>query len=158
MLHLLPQAFRFLNDGVLDRAEFFLLRERIVLPGPVFVVAIQRIAYTIPDGIVRRYLRHRFKLVYDRIHQLLQRLLEIAVLLFPADGSQFVRQLQQLLLNGQGWFCDMLYLVNDLPHGLPRRFGHILVSCILPNIQIFKFCLKDLIGHGRTQFYHICPL
>ena len=88
----------------------------------------------------------------------LQRLLEIAVLLFPADGSQFVRQLQQLLLNGQGWFCDMLYLVNDLPHGLPRRFGHILVSCILPNIQIFKFCLKDLIGHGRTQFYHICPL
>ena len=49
------------------------------------------------------------------------------------------------------------YLVNDLPHGLPRRFGHILVSCILPNIQIFQFCLKDAVGHRRTQFHNSIP-
>ena len=31
LFHLLPQTLRFLNNGIFDRAEFFLLGERIVL-------------------------------------------------------------------------------------------------------------------------------
>ena len=50
LFHLLPQTIRLLNDGILDRAEFFLLRERIMLTWPVFVVALQRVAQTVPDG------------------------------------------------------------------------------------------------------------
>ncbi len=61
LLHLLTQAFRFLNNRVLDRSEFFLLRERIMLPGSVLIVALQRIAHTVPDGIIRCYLRQLFR-------------------------------------------------------------------------------------------------
>ncbi len=76
-----------------------MLGERIVLTGPVLVVALQRIAQTIPDGIVRRHLRQLFEFVHDRIHFVFQRLFEIAILLFAADCTQFQRKLQQLFLN-----------------------------------------------------------
>ena len=42
-------------------------------------------------------------------------------------------------------------------HGCPRRFGYVLISCILPNIEIFQLCLKDAVGHYRTQFYNGIP-
>ena len=65
--------------------------------GFAFVVALQRVAQTIPDGIVRRHLRQLFEFVHDGIHHILERLFEISILLFAADCTQFQRKLQQLL-------------------------------------------------------------
>ena len=42
-------------------------------------------------------------------------------------------------------------------HGCPRRFGYVLISCILPNIEIFQLCLKDAVGHCRAQFHNSIP-
>ena len=42
-------------------------------------------------------------------------------------------------------------------HGCPRRFGYVLISCILPNIEIFQLCLKDAVGHCRAQFHDSIP-
>ena len=78
---LTAQTLRFLNDGVLDGTEFFLLRERIVLPGAVLVVALQRVAQTVPDGIIRRHLRQLFEFVHDIINIVLEWLFEISILL-----------------------------------------------------------------------------
>ena len=47
------QTLRFLNDGVLDGAKFFLLREWIMLPGLAFVIDLQCVAQVVPDGIIR---------------------------------------------------------------------------------------------------------
>ena len=82
---LTAQTLRFLNDGVLDGTEFFLLGKRIVLSRFAFVVALQRIAQVIPDGLIRRHLRQIFEFVHDGIHFVFQRLFEIAILLFAAD-------------------------------------------------------------------------
>ena len=101
-----PQTLRFLNDGVLDGSEFFLLGERIVLTGPVLVVALQRIAQTIPDGLVRRHLRQLFEFVHNRIHFVFQRLFEIAILLFTVDHAQFQCKFQQFLLNRLRWIFN----------------------------------------------------
>ena len=156
--HLLPQAFRFLNDRVLDRAEFFLLREWIMLTGAIFIVALQRVADTIPDGIIRRHLRQLFQLIHDFIDLILERLFEITILLFAADHAQFRCKFQQLLLDRCGRIRDRFHAVNQIVHDCPRRFGHILVSCIFPDIEIFQFRLKDAVGHRRSQFHNSIPL
>ena len=46
---------------------------------------------------------------------------------------------------------------NKSVHGCPRRFGYVLISCILPNIEIFQLCLKDAVGHCRAQFHNSIP-
>ena len=70
-----------------------------MLPGPVFVVALQRVAQTVPDGIIRSNLRQLFEFVHDRIRFVFQRLFEIAILLFAVDRAQFQRKLHELLPN-----------------------------------------------------------
>ena len=67
-----PQTLRFLNDGVLDGLEFFLLGKRIVLSRFAFVVALQCVAQTIPDGIICCHLRQLFEFVHDGIHHILE--------------------------------------------------------------------------------------
>ena len=85
---------------------------------------------------------------------------------FTAGRAQFQRKLQQLFLDGGRWFGDGFHAINKLMHNCPRRFGYVLISCVLPNIEIFQLCLKDAVGHYRTQFYNgisfqnrllICP-
>ena len=70
-----------------------------MLPGPVFVVALQRVAQTVPDGIIRRHLRQLFQFIHDFIDLVLERLFKISVLLFAADRAQLQRKLQHFLLN-----------------------------------------------------------
>ena len=94
-----PQTLCFLNDCVLDGSEFFLLGERIVLSRFAFVVALQRIAQVIPDGIIRRHLRQIFEFVHDGIHHILEWLFEISILLFTVDRVQLQRKLHELLPN-----------------------------------------------------------
>ena len=137
-----------------------------MLPGSVFVVALQRITHPIPDGIIRRHLRQRFEFIHDGIHHVLERLFEIGVLLFSADHAQLHCKLQQLLLDRRGRIRDGFHAINKLMHNCPRRFCHVLVSCIFSNIEIFQFRLKDAVCHYRTQFHNsisfqnrllICP-
>ena len=70
-----------------------------MLTGPVLVVALQRVAQTVPDGIIRRHLRQLFEFIHDRIHHVLERLFKISVLLFAAGRAQRQRKLQHFLLN-----------------------------------------------------------
>ena len=56
-----------------------------MLTGTIFIVALQRIAQVVPDGIIRSNLRQIFEFVHDRIYFIFQRLFEIAILLFAAD-------------------------------------------------------------------------
>ena len=146
-----------MNDGVLEGSEFFLLRERIVLPGRAFVIPLQRVAQTAPDGIIRRHLRQLFELIHDLIDFVFQWLFEISILLFAADCAQLHCKLQQLLLDRCGRFGDGFHTVNEFAHNRPRRFCHVLVSCIFSNIEIFQLRLKDAVGHYRTQFYNGIP-
>ena len=134
-----------------------MLGERIVLTGAVFIVALQRVAQTIPDGIIRRHLRQFFEFVHDGIHHILERFFEIGILFFTAGRAQFQRKLQQLFLDGCRWFGDGFHAINKLMHNCPCRFGHVLISCILPNIEIFQLCPKDAVCHRRAQFYNSIP-
>ena len=56
-----------------------------MLPGSVFIVALQRVAQTIPDSIIRRHLRQLFQFIHDFIDLVLERLFEISILLFTTD-------------------------------------------------------------------------
>ena len=108
-----------------------------MLPGSVFVVALQRVAQTIPDGIIRRHLRQLFEFIHDFINLVLERRFEIAILLFATDRAQLQCQLQQLLLDGRGLGGDGFHTVNEFTHDFSRRFAHVLIGCVLPNIEIF---------------------
>ena len=108
-----------------------------MLPRAVLVVALQRVAQTVPDGIIRRHLRQLFEFVHDIINFVLEWLFEISILLFAADCAQFQSKFQQLLLNRCRYFGGEFYAVNQIVHDRPRCFGHVLVSCILPNIEVF---------------------
>ena len=129
-----------------------------MLPGSVFIVALQRVAQTIPDGIIRRHLRQLFQLIHDFIDLVLERLFEIGILLFAADRAQFRRKLQQLFLDGCRWFGDRFHAVNQIVHDFSRRFGHILIRYVFSNIEIFQLRLKDAVGHHRAQFHDSIPL
>ena len=108
-----------------------------MLPGPVFVVTLQRVTQAIPDGIIRCHLRQLLQFIHDGIYHILERLFEIGVLLFAADCAQLQRKLQQLSLDRCGRFGDGFHAVNQIVHDCPRRFGHVFIRGILANIEIF---------------------
>ena len=64
-----------------------------MLPGLAFVIALQRIAQVVPDGIIRSNLRHFFHLIHEGIHHIFERLSKISEQLFqgslpiPGTGS-----------------------------------------------------------------------
>ena len=122
-----------------------------MLPGSIFVVALQRVAQTIPDSIIRRHLRQLFQLIHNFVDLVLERLPEIAVLLFPADGSQFVCQIQQLLLDGRGRGGDGFHTVNEFTHDFSRCFSHFFVCHILLDIDFFQLIRVDRIGQNRLH-------
>ena len=64
---LTAQTLRFLDNGILNGTELFLLGQRIVMSGFALIVALQRIAQVIPDGIIRSNLRQLFLLIHDFI-------------------------------------------------------------------------------------------
>ena len=145
------QTLRSLNDCVLDGAKFFLLREWIVLPRTVLIIALQRVAQVIPGGIIRSNLRQLFEFIHDGIYHILERLFEISVLLFAADRVQRQRKLQQLLLDGGRRFGDGFHAVNQLMHDRPRRFGHFFVRHVLLDINFFQLVRVDRIGQDRLH-------
>ena len=77
-----------------------------MLPRTVLVVALQRVAQTIPDGIICCHLRQLFEFVHDSIHLILERLFEISILLFTVDRVQLQRKLHELLLNRFRWIFN----------------------------------------------------
>ena len=108
-----------------------------MLARPVLVVALQGVAQTVPDGIIRRDLRQLFQLIHDLIDLVLERLFEIAILLFPSDCAQLQSNFQQLLLDRRRWFGDGFHAVNKFSHNCPRRFGYVLIRSIFSYVQIF---------------------
>ena len=70
------------DDHVFDRAEFLLLGEREMLTGLVLVVALQLIPQFVPCLIAGRHLQLPAQFIHDAVHDLLDVLWQIAVLLF----------------------------------------------------------------------------
>ena len=122
-----------------------------MLTGSVFIVALQRVAQTIPDGIIRRHLRQRFEFIHDGIYHFFERLFEISILLFTTDHAQLQCQLQQLLLDGCRRFGDGFHSVDKSVHGCPRRFGHFFVRHVLLNIDFFQFVCINRICQNRLH-------
>ena len=122
-----------------------------MLPGPVFIIALQRVAQAVPDRIIRRHLRQLLQFIHDGIHHILERLFEISVLLFAADRAQFQRKLQQLLLDRRGRIRDRFHTINQIVHDRPRRFGHFFVRYVLLDIDFFQFIRVNCIGQNRLH-------
>ena len=122
-----------------------------MLPGPVFIVALQRVSQAIPDGIICCHLWQLFEFIHDFIGLVLERLFEIAILFFAADCAQFQRKLQQLFLDRCGWISDRFHSINQIAHNLPRRFGYFFICHVLLNIDFFQFVCVDRIRQNRLH-------
>ena len=139
---------------VFDFAKLFLLREGKMLPGGVVVVLVQLIPNAIPGFIALGHLWLLGQLIHDVVHQGLQGLLQIAVLLFPACGFQGLYQLAHVLLNDGAVAQLMCHLANQLPHGVLGRLREFLVGNILSLVERIHLIPEDAVGqlgaHGRN--------
>ena len=145
------------DDIVFNPAELFLLREREMLPRCTAAIAlVQLIPDLIPGFIALCYFRLPGQLVHDGVHQCFERFLQIAILLFPGGGFQRLHQLAHLLLDDRVVAELMLHLLNQLPHGILRRFDQFFIGNILPLVDLDHLIPEDGVGqlgaHGRNAF------
>ena len=120
------------------------------------IALVQLIPDLIPGLIALRHFRLPGQLIYDGVHQRLQRLLQIAILLFSGGGFQRLHQLAHLLLDDRVVAELMLHLLNQLPHGILRRFDQFFIGNILPLVDLDHLIPEDGVGqlgaHGRNAF------
>ena len=145
------------DNIVFDPAELFLLREREMLPRYAATIAlVQLIPDLIPGFVAFRHFRLPGQLVHDGIHQCFERFLQIAILLFPGGSFQRLHQLAHLLLDDGVVAELMLHLLNQLPHGILRRFDQLFIGNILPLVDLEHLITEDGVGqlgaHGRNAF------
>ena len=108
---------RLFDDGVLDLAEFFLLRQRWAQPFLPLGIVILYLTLQFPPCLVARiHGRQPRHLVDDLIHQLFHWLWQIAVGFLAADLTELPRQVPDHLLR-------LRVDAGHLPHGL-RQFQH----------------------------------
>ena len=131
---------------VFDFAKLFLLREGKMLPGGVVVALVQLIPNAIPGFVALGHLRLLGQLVHNVVHQGLQGLLQIAVLLFPACSFQGLYQLAHVLLNDGAVAELTCHSVNQLPHGVLGRLREFLVGNILSLVEGIHLVPGDGVG------------
>ena len=128
---------RLTDDGVLDLAEFLLLRQRRTDSLFLFGVVILYLTLQFPPRLVAhihgRQPRH---LVDDLIHQLFHGLWQIAVGFLAADLTELPRQIPDHLL------C-LWVDAGHLPHGL-HQFQHRLPRFRYQLVAGFAFLLVDV--------------
>ena len=120
------------------------------------IALVQLIPDLIPGFIALCYFRLPGQLVHDGVHQCFERFLQIAILLFPGGGFQRLHQLAHLLLDDRAVAELMLHLLNQLPHGILRRFDQLFIGNILPLVDLDHLIPEDGVGqlgaHGRNAF------
>ena len=128
---------RFFDDGVLDLAEFLLLRQRRTQPFLSLGVVILHLTLQFPPCLVARiHSRQPRHLVDDLVHQLFHWLRQIAVGFLAADLTELPRQIPDHLFR-------LRVDAGHFPHGL-RQFQHGF-SCFRHQfVSRFVFLLIDV--------------
>ena len=128
---------RLFDDGVLDLAKFFLLRQRRTQPFLSLGIVILHLTLQFPPCLVARiHSRQPRHLVDDLIHQLFHGLWQIAIGFLAADLTELPRQLPDHLLRLRVDAGHFPHRLRQFQHGFPR-FRHQLVSR-------FAFLLVDV--------------
>ena len=112
------QPYCLLNDHVFDPIEFLLPGERQAFRQIVFVGAQHLLPHLIPQVVGFGHTGIPGQLVHDLVHHGLQRRFQIAVLLFPGEELQAIRQMGHKLLDT--WIVNrsLLHAEEQLPHHL----------------------------------------
>ena len=84
------------------------------------VALVQFLMDLIPHLIALRDLRQLRKHVHDGIDELLQRLLEIAILLLSASRFQCLHKLMHVILDDRAVADLVLHPADHFPHGILR--------------------------------------
>ena len=117
----------------------------------VSVALVQFLTDLIPHLIALCNLRLFCQFVHDGIDELLQRLLQITVLLLAAGGFQRLHELAHILLDDRIVADLMLHTMDEVTHSILRRFHQILVRNIFPLIDLVHLITEDGIGQLRAH-------
>ena len=141
-----PNGLCFLDDRVLDLAEFLLLGQRRAVPLLLRIEIFHLTLQLPPFFIAFCHGRELFHLVHNLIYQRLLLLRKIAIGLLPPDRFQLEGQFLHELLRLRVVADSAFHLLDQLPHNLPR-FPHQLVTgnrFLL--IEVEHFLLEDIVG------------
>ena len=145
------QVLRLPDHHILDGLEFFLLGQRLMFSGCVFVVALQLIPQPVPLLVALRHFRDLLQFIHDGVHLFLHRFPQITVDLFACAFSQQSGQRLHLFRDNRTVTRVGLHLPDETGHGFHGRVPHLLIGEILLLIEGQQFVLKDVIGQLRAH-------
>ena len=114
--------------------------------GRVLVVTLQLVPKLIPLFIALCHLRDLGQLIHDGVHLRLYRLFQVAVDFFTLVVLQHPGQRLHLLCDDWTMAQTCLHLLDEPPHGLPRRVSHLLIGQIFFLVERQQLVSEDLIG------------
>ena len=141
-------ALGFLDDGVFDGTELLLLRQwRALLLLPR--VELMDLTLEFPPRLIAPVdHRQALHLIDDLIHQLFQRLGQIAVGLLALHAAQLLSQFSHELLHVRMFADPLRHLLGQLQHHLPSLLHQLISAGRLLLIEVVHLLLEDLIGEG----------
>ena len=138
---------RLFYDGVLDLAEFLLLRQRRTQPFLSLGIVILHLTLQFPPRLVARIHsgqpRH---LVDDLVHQFFHGLWQIAVGFLAADLTELPRQIPNHLLRLWVDAGHLLHCFHQLQHGFPCFRHQFVAGLAFLFVDMEQFLTEDLIG------------